>query len=138
MSTVGPHQALIYVMVTMSAVDNRMGDAELKRIGTIVKRLPVFRDFDPDRLVLTAQEAGELLSADGEAGLRTLLALVKQALPERLRETAYALAVEVAAADMKLPKEEIRLLQILRDTLELDKLTCAAIERSAIARYAQL
>ncbi|WP_342640628.1 tellurite resistance TerB family protein [Rhodoligotrophos ferricapiens] len=136
MSTIGPHQALIYVMVTMAAVDNRMGDAELKRIGSIVQRFPIFRDFDPDRLVLIAQEAAELLSTDGEDGLRTLLALVKEALPERLKETAYALAVEVAAADMKLPKEEIRFLQILRDTLGLDKLACAAIERSAIARYA--
>lgn len=136
MSTIGPHHALIYLMVTMAAVDKRMGEAEMNRIGTIVKRYPVFRDFEPERLVGIAQEAGELLSIDGDEGLRTLLALVKEGLPARLRETAYALAVEIAAADMKLPEVEIRLLQIIRDTLDLDKLSCAAIERSAIARYA--
>ena len=45
------------------------------------------------------------------------------------------LAVEVAASDMAVGKEELRFLAILRDTLELDKLVTAAIERSAIARY---
>jgi len=136
MSTIGPHQALIYLMVTMAAVDGRMGEAEMNRIGAIVKRYPVFRGFDPNRLVSISQEAGELLSIDGDEGLRTLLALVKEGIPLRLRETAYALAVEIAAADMKLPDVEIRLLQIIRDTLGLDKLACAAIERSAMARYA--
>ncbi|MGF7163076.1 tellurite resistance protein [Rhodoligotrophos appendicifer] len=136
MSTINPHQALIYLMVTMSAVDRRMGDRELSWIGAIVQRFPVFRGFDPERLVYIAQEAGELLSSD--EGLRTLLALVKEALPHHLRETAYAVAVEIAASDLQLPKEEIRLLQIIRDTLNLDKLSCAAIERSAIARYAVL
>jgi tellurite resistance protein len=136
MSTIGPHQALIYLMVTMAAVDGRMGEAEMNRIGAIVKRYPVFRGFEPQRLVGIAQEAGELLSIDGDEGLRTLLALVKEGLSVRLRETAYALAVEIAAADMKLPDVEIRLLQIIRDTLGLDKLACAAMERSAMARYA--
>src|SRR6185312_11667715 len=36
------HAALIYVMVTMSAVDRTMTDAELSRIGEIVSNLPVF------------------------------------------------------------------------------------------------
>ncbi|MEP4476771.1 MAG: Tellurite resistance protein TerB, partial [Lentilitoribacter sp.] len=43
--------------------------------------------------------------------------------------------VEIASADYEIKAEEIRLLQLLRDRLDLDKLTCAAIERSAIARY---
>ncbi|MCX7351602.1 MAG: Tellurite resistance protein TerB, partial [Alphaproteobacteria bacterium] len=53
----------------------------------------------------------------------------------KLRETAYALAVEVAAADLAVGKEELRFLAMLRDTLGLDKLVTAALERSAIARY---
>ena len=56
-------------------------------------------------------------------------------LPEGLYDTAYSLAVEVAAADLHVEQEELRLLQILRDRLGLDKLTCAAIERGAMARY---
>ncbi|QPC43526.1 tellurite resistance TerB family protein [Kaustia mangrovi] len=132
-STINPHQALVYVMVTMSAVDRKMSDHELMRIGNIVQSLPIFRDFDPERLVSVAEECGEILSEDG--GLDAILGLVKEALPERLRETAYALAVEVAAVDLDVQQEELRFLQILRDHLDLDKLTVAAIERAARARY---
>ena len=56
-------------------------------------------------------------------------------LPAKLKETAYALAVEVAASDLAVGREELRFLAILRDALDLDKLVTAAIERSAIARY---
>jgi hypothetical protein len=60
------------------------------------------------------------------------------ALPARLHETAYALAVEVAAADLHVEQEELRFLQMLRDRLDLDKLAVAAIESSARARYRSL
>jgi hypothetical protein len=55
-------------------------------------------------------------------------------LPKKLRETAYALALEVAAADLDVKPEEMRFLDMLRDSLELDKLTTAAIERGIRAR----
>ena len=132
-TTVNTHQALIYVMVTMTAVDARIGDAELQRIGRLVQTLPVFEGFDAERLTHIAQECGEILQVD--EGLNAVLGLVGQALPEHLRATAYALAVEVAISDQKIWKEEVRFLARLRDTLDLDKLTIAAIERAASARY---
>ena len=39
------HAALVYVMVTVSAVDRTMTDDELARIGEIVSNLPVFADY---------------------------------------------------------------------------------------------
>jgi tellurite resistance protein len=126
------HGALIYVMVTMSAVDRTMTDAELARIGEIVSNLPVFADFDQEQLVKTAEACGEILSADG--GLERVLALVRAGLPKKLRETAYAVALEVAAADMQVRPEEVRFLEMLGDAIELDRLTIAAIERGIRAR----
>ena len=131
--TISTEQALIYTMVTMSGVEGRTNSIELAEIGHIVKHLPAFRHFDEARLTTVAQEVGEIL-AEPE-GLKAVLGLVKEALSPKLRETAYALAVEVAASDMAVGKEELRFLAILRDTFELDKLVTAAIERSAIARY---
>jgi len=131
--TLNHHEALIWVMVTMSAVDSHMTDAELGRIGAIVRDLPAFEHFDADKLVSVAQACGEVLSRND--GLHDALAMIAAALPARLRETAYALAVEVAAADLDVKQEELRLLAMLRDHLELDKLTTAAIERGARARY---
>ena len=132
-NVVSTHQALIYAMVTITAVDGRIGDLELQRIGRLVQTLPVFEGFDPERLTHIAQECGEILQVD--EGLNAVLGLVAQALPEHLAATAYALAVEVAISDQTIWQEEIRFLARLRDALKLDKLTTAAIERGAIARY---
>jgi tellurite resistance protein len=128
----GHHAALIYVMVTTSAVDRAMNDAELARIGEIVSKLPIFDDFNKDSLVKTAQDCGDVLSADG--GLEHVLVLIRANLPDKLRETAYAVALEVAAADLDVRPEETRFLEMLRDALDLDKLTTAAIERGIRAR----
>jgi len=126
------HAALVYVMVTISAVDRTMSDEELARIGEIVSNLPVFADYDEEKLVKTAEACGEILSGDG--GLEQVLRLVHAALPPKLRETAYAVALEVAAADRQICPEEIRFLEMLGDTLDLDKMTIAAIERGIRAR----
>ena len=126
------HAALVYVMVTISAVDRAMTDDELHRIGEIVSNLPIFSDYDENDLVKTAEACGEILSADG--GLQQVLRLVRGSLPEKLRETAYAVALEVAAADRLVRPEEIRFLEMLGDTLELDRMTTAAIERGIRAR----
>ncbi len=134
--TIGHHQALIYVMVTIAAVDRQISDSELNRIGQIVSHLPVFQDFDPERLVHIARECGDILSE--EDGLGTVLSLVAEGLPKKLHETGYALAVEVAAVDLSVEQEELRFLQMLRDALNIDKLTLAAIERGARARHAVL
>lgn len=131
--TVSTTQALIYTMVTMSGVEGKINAIELAEIRQLVQTLPIFNDFDEKRLVTVAQEAGEILQ--DKEGLSAILGLIKSALSPKLRETAYALAVEVAASDLAVGKEELRFLAMLRDVLGLDKLVTAALERSAIARY---
>jgi len=135
-TSVTPHDALIYVMVTMSAVDSSMTDNELKEIGTIVQTLPIFAGYDREMLIATSRAASAILAR--EDGLDTLLDMVAEALPKKYHDTAYALAVEVAAVDLSVAQEELRFLQMLRDRLNLDKLTVAALERSATARYRTL
>ena len=131
-----PHEALIYVMITMSAADRQISDRELDRIAEIVRNLPVFMGYDVNNLAKTAERCGDFLS--GDESLEDLLETITAALPKKLHETAYALAVEVAAADLRVPDEEIRLLELLRDALHLDKLVTTAIERSARARHQTL
>src|SRR4051794_12763011 len=118
--TISSAQALIYTMVTMSGVEGKINAIELAEIRQLVQTLPVFASFDENRLVTVAQEAGEILQ-DTE-GLKAILGLIRGALSPKLRETAYGLAVEVAASDLAVGKEELRFLAMLRDTLGLDKL----------------
>jgi tellurite resistance protein len=73
-----------------------------------------------------------------ENGLETALGLIRSALPERLYETAYALACDVAVADGQLEQEELRLLEIIREFLGLDRLNAVAIERGCRAHYIRL
>ena len=130
------HDALIYVMVTMSAVDRTMTDAELQRIGEIVRTTPVFRDYNEEKLIGASEICADILQEDD--GLETVLELIRTCLPARLYETAYALGVEVAAADLHVEPEELRFLAMLRDRLNLEKLVTAAIERGARARFRTL
>lgn len=131
-----PQDALIYIMVTVSAADARMTDAELSSIGNLVRRLPVFTGFDVDTVPEIAERCYELLTKDD--GLDRILDIAHQALPEKLYETAYALAVEVAAADLHVEQEELEFLQLMRDLWNLDELSVAAIERSARVRFRKL
>ncbi len=131
-SSLTHHEALIYVMVTVAAVDRAISDLEYARIGEIVSTLPIFDDFDAEQLVPTTSACGELLGKPD--GLQQVIGLVRDALDQRLRETAYAVALEVAAADLDVPDTETRLLEIIATGLSLDKLTTVAIERGIRAR----
>lgn len=132
MSAVSVQDTLVYVMVSISASDSIMGETELKRIGNVVKMLPVFDGFSGDQLVNASKACADILQED--EGLETILGLAAS-LPKHLHETAYALAAEIAASDRRVAAEEIRFLQMLRSQLSVDKLTCAALERGAQARH---
>ena len=132
-STISHHSALVYTMVLVSAADRDMTDNEIAKMGEIVRSLPVFRDYDFDLLASTAETCAELL--DAEEGLDTVLALIRQALPDKLCETAYAIACEIAAADGKVNQEELRLLEFIRHRLDVGRLIAAAIERGTRARF---
>ena len=125
------HTALIYVMVLCSAVDGDMSDREMMLIGDIVNKLPVFRDYNAENLVAAAEGCAEFLN--GEEGLDTVLGFVGEALPPKLIETAYAIACEIVAADNEATQEELRLLEIIRHRLGVERLTAAAIERGIAA-----
>ena len=131
-----PQRALIYVMVVMAAADREMTDRELKRIGDQVRNLPVFADFDEHELVPSTEECAAQLGREG--GLDRFLDIIVGSLPAGLVETAYALACEIAAADLKVEQEELRLLRILRDRLGVDRLVASAVERAVKARHATI
>jgi tellurite resistance protein len=133
MNTIGHHSALIYVMVVVSASDSVMSERELKTIGQLIKTLPVFQDFEEYRLAAVAKDCAALLQEP--EGIHAVLGLIKAGLPAHLRETAFWLALEVALADSRIMLEEIRVIENLRRELGLDRLTAAAIERGARARY---
>ena len=134
--TFSTQDSLVALMVAVSASDENIRTAELVKISSAVNNLPVFGDYDADRLQIVAQIVFDLF--EQEDGLDALFGLIRESLPERLNETAYALACDVAAADGQLQETELRLLEEIRYELDLDRLHAAAIERGARARHLSL
>lgn len=123
--------ALIYMMVVTAAADTSLTDQEIGRMSVLIERLPVFVGYDLNKLPQVAAECADLIESKGVDGV---LQIIVAALPERLQDTAYALAVEIAAVDLQVEQTELRWLELVRDHLTLDRLTTAAIEVAARAR----
>jgi tellurite resistance protein len=131
-----PEDCLIAVMVAVSASDQNIRTSELVAIERVVNHLPVFADYDMDRIKSVSQTVFDLFAV--EDGLDVLFGLIRENLPEKLFETAYALACDIAAADGKLLEPELRLLEEIRFEFSIDRLHAAAIERGARARHMTL
>lgn len=128
-----PQDALVALMIATSASDEDMRTSELVTIEDLVDHLPVFADYDSDRIRRVSQTVLDLF--EEEDGLDALFGLIRTALPDRLRETGYALACDVAAADGRLGETELRMLAEIRHELNIDRLHCAAIEWGARVRH---
>ena len=133
MSPFTAQEALVCAMVMMSIADGPMSDAELGAMSRLVQELPVFADFHSNEIETVTDSVARLIGR--EDGIDRALTLIREALPMRLRETAYLLACEVCAADGDATQEELRFLQDLRIGLDIDRLIAGAIERAAKARY---
>lgn len=128
-----PQDCLVAIMVAVSVSDEEIRTSELVKMESAVNNLPVFANYDVDRIKLMVQMVFDLISE--EDGLEALFGLVRDNLPERLNETAYALACDVAAADGSLDQPELRILEDMRYELNIDRLHAAAIERGSRARH---
>ena len=132
-ATLSPQEALIYAMVAVAAADRTIAQIEIERMHSMVRELPAFRGVDDAWFGREAQACGKLLSRPD--GVNKVVRLIGEALIGELRETAYALAAEVAASDLALQADEKSFLDLLGDGLRLDELTRAALQRTAHVRH---
>jgi len=134
--TMSPGDALVAVMIATSAADGEITETETRKIDGVIGLLPAFQGYDRDRIARVSGLVAELF--DAEDGIDALVGLVRDALPEHLHETAYALACDIAAADGRVKMTELKFLEILRYDLNVGRLASAAIERGARARHQRL
>lgn len=132
-SPMSPQDALVAVMVACSAADQDVRTAELVAITRMVNHMPIFATYDPDRIRRVTRTVLDLF--EEEDGLDALFGLIREALPERLYETAYALACDVVTADGRHSQVELRMLEEVREELKVDRLHAAAIEWGARVRH---
>ena len=128
-----PQEALVCTMVLIAAAGGEITDREIGVMAGLVQTLPAFHEFSAERLDAATEAAIGLLREDD--GLSHAGRLIREALEPRLRETAYALACEVVAADRFAEQDSLRMLAFVKTELRLDPLVAAAIERGARARH---
>jgi len=126
-------EALVLTMVLVAAADGSMSDREIGVMAGLVQTLPIFHDFTTEQLRIATDAAVKLLNE--EDGLNHAARLIRNALEPRLRETAYALACDVFAANEVTKPRSLDMLEFVRTELHLDPLIAAAIERGARARH---
>jgi tellurite resistance protein len=131
-----PQEALVCTMVLVAAAGGGITDREIGMMSGVVQTLPIFHDFSAERLDAATNAAVDLLREDD--GLKHAARLIRESLEPRLRETAYALACEVVAADRSVAQDSLSMLAFVREELNLDALLTAAIERGARARHQQV
>ena len=135
-SKLSAQDALIWAMVMISAADRAVSDDEIDDIQDRIIRLPAFEGFDFSRLPLVVDDCATVLN-DSE-GLEKALVMLTNALPKRLYETAYVLALDILVADGEESEEELRLIEMMRESFDLDELVSSALERGLRARYKRM
>ena len=128
-----PEDTLVAVMIAVSATEETIRTSELMSIERMVNHLPAFKDYQIERLADVSNAVFDILA--DEDGLDILWDLVRRNIPERMLDTAYAMACDVAAADGAARETELRLLEDMRYELKIDRLLAAAIEAGARARH---
>lgn len=128
-----PQEALVCTMVLVAATDGGITDREIGVMAALVQTLPAFENFTTQQLEAATEAAIGLLREDD--GLQHAGSLIRRALEPSLRETAYALACEVVAADGFATQGTLQMLEFVLNELHLDKLVASAIERGTRARY---
>ncbi len=129
-------EALVCTMVLVAAADGAITDREIGVMSGIVQTLPAFFEFSSEDLDTATDAAITLLGED--EGLSHAGQMIRDALEPRLRETAYALACDIVAADKGASQPVLRMLELVNTELRLDPLVSAAIERAARARHQRM
>lgn len=128
-----PQAALVYTMVIAAEADGDIVGSEIGRIGDLVDHLPIFRGVGRPELAQLASHCSETL-AEADA-VEDVFAEIREALSPALRETAYALACDVIAADRHLNLHEMKTLEQIRVQLVIDPSTAGMIERATQVRF---
>lgn len=135
-SSLTAEEALVCTMVLVAAADGAITDREIGVMSGIVQTMPAFFEFSSEDLDTATEAAVTLLGED--EGLSHAGQLIRDALEPRLRETAYALACDIVAADKGANQPVLRMLELVNSELRLDPLVSAAIERAARARHQRI
>jgi len=110
-------EAFAGILLGASACDGHIADEEVKGLFTITERMRMFENVSPNKWNAMMDVLHRYLKKEGPLKLVDRCA---EALPEGLRQTAFANACDIVLADGTVEDEEKEFLDHLQKTLELD------------------
>lgn len=104
-------EAMVAVMLAISAADGNISDEEIEDLITRLRRLRLFSGLTDDQLIAATNRPFDLLR---KGGPDELIRSACPALPQQLRESAFAIAVDLAFSDGSVADEEKQLIEKLQ------------------------
>ena len=109
-------EAFLGIALATSAADGNIDESEAKGIFAYLLQMKMFDGYTERQLSEIFDKLVKVLQNEGVGGL---VAIAKSSLPEELRETAFACAVDIALADGVIEDSEKALLEELQQVLEV-------------------
>src|SRR5262245_23314438 len=101
--TLGKAEAFAGILLGASACDGHIADEEAQGLFTITERMKLFDGVTPPKWNSMMDQLLKILKKDGPDGL---VAKCAKALPDELRDTAFANACDIILADGVVEDEE--------------------------------
>jgi len=111
-------EAFAGIALAASASDGHIADVEIRSMASYLNRMNLYQGYSTDQLVRVFDKLLGILKRDG---VSKLVDESKDILPQELKETAFALAVDVTLADGILEPSEKALLNHLYQSLGIDE-----------------
>ena len=102
-STLTPAEAYSGILLSAVAADGHIADEEAQGLYTITARMKLYQDWAPDKFRVMMDKLLKILKREG---LDKLMSRSAQALPDELKEPAFANACDLVLADGTVEDEE--------------------------------
>ena len=122
--TIGKAEAFAGILLGASACDGHISDEETGSLLTTVGRMKLYEGITENKWRSIVDQLFKILKKDGPEGLLNRCA---KALPDELRDTAFANACDIILADGVVEDEEREYLDKVQKALEIDGDTALTI-----------
>ena len=121
--------AITLIAMNIDGINHKM---EFKIIGMVLDRMKLFKHYNEDSLRKMLKKLHNLLM---EKGIETLYNSSISNIPDDLRNTAYAVAIDIIIADGKVVEKEKSFLEMLAKSLKIPLETTNKIIEVMQIRY---
>lgn len=111
-------EAFAGMLLGASACDGHIADDEVDSLITILVRMKLYKRYDPKQF---NQTLNKLFGVVKKKGVEFLIDGCVEALPDELRETAFANACDIVLADGVVEPDEKEFIEMIRTKLKIQK-----------------